>query len=77
MDDKCYATGIIVGLNIEKFEVQVKLKKSCDPKGIIISKYDVWDKINGEYQKIEDDKIEIMRKGETRWTSYELWDVVK
>lgn len=77
MDDKCYATGIIIGLNKEKLEVQVKLKKSCDRKGIIILKYDVWDKIDGEYQKIEEDKIEIMKKGETRWTSYELWDVVE
>lgn len=77
MDDKCYATGIIIGLNKEKLEIQVKLKKSCDRKGIIILKYDIWDKIDGEYQKIEEDKIEIMKKGETRWTSYELWDVVE
>lgn len=77
MDDKCYAEGIIVGLNEEKLEIQVKLKKSCDRKGIIVLKYDVWDKIDGEYQKIEEDKIEIMKKGETRWTSYELWDVVE
>jgi hypothetical protein len=77
MDDKCYATGIVVGLNEEKLEVQVKLKKSCDRKGIIISKYDVWDKIDGKYEKIEEDKIDIMKKGETRWTSYELWDVME
>ena len=77
MDDKCYATGIIVGLNTEELEVQVKLKKSCDPKGIIISKYDVWEEIDGKYQKIEEDKIKIMKKGETHWTSYELWDIVE
>ncbi len=73
MNDKCYASGVIIGLNAEKLKLQVKLKKSCDRKGIIILKYDVWNKIEEEYQKIEEDKIEIMKKGEIRWTSYELW----
>ena len=75
MDDKCFASGVVVAVNEEKLELKVKLKKSCDPKGIIIHKYDVWDKVNGEYIKIEEDKIEIMKKGEIRWTSYKLWGI--
>lgn len=74
MNDKCFATGKVIDLNKEKFELKVKLIKSCDKKGIIVLEYDVWDKINGEYEKIEEDKIEIMKKGETRWTSYDLWE---
>eukprot|EP01093_Parvamoeba_rugata_P011704 TRINITY_DN3246_c0_g2_i1.p1 TRINITY_DN3246_c0_g2~~TRINITY_DN3246_c0_g2_i1.p1 ORF type:complete len:185 (+),score=24.60 TRINITY_DN3246_c0_g2_i1:739-1293(+) len=57
MDDKCYATGIIVGLNKEKLEVQVKLKKSCDRKGIIILQYDVWDKIDGNIKRLRKTKL--------------------
>ena len=76
-DDKCFATGIILNLNAEKLEVQVKLKKSCDRKGIIISKYDVYEKIDGKLKKIKEDVIEIMKTGETRWTSYELWDTIE
>lgn len=76
MDDKCFANGIVVGLNKEKLELQVKLKKSCDRKGIIILKYDVWEEINGKFQKIKENKIKIMKKGEIQWTSYELWDIM-
>lgn len=77
MDDKCYATGIIQDLNSEKLELKVKLIKSCDRNGIVILKYDVWDEINGKYEKTVEDKIEIMKKGETRWSSYDLWDIVE
>ncbi|MBQ4804539.1 hypothetical protein J8L88_16885 [Aquimarina sp. MMG015] len=76
-EDKCIAHGIVTELNKEKFEIKVKLKESCDKQGIIILEYDVWDQINGEYQKIEEDKIEIMKKGENKWCSYELWEVVE
>ncbi|WP_400080297.1 DUF6794 domain-containing protein [Winogradskyella sp. R77965] len=77
MDDKCLATGKVNDLNKEKFELKIKLIKSCDRKGIIVLEYDVWDKVDGEYKKIEEDKIEIMKKGETRWTSYNLWEIVE
>jgi hypothetical protein len=77
MDDKCYATAIIQDFNSEKLELKIKLKKSCDRKGIIILKYDVWEEIDGKYEKTVEDKIEIMKKGETRWSSYELWDIVE
>lgn len=77
MDDKCYATAIIKDLNPEKFELKVKLKKSCDRKGIVILKYDVYDKVDGKFQKIEKDKTEIMKKGETRWSFYNLWSIVE
>lgn len=77
MDNKCYAIGIIQELNSEKLELKIKLKKSCDRKGIVILKYDVWKKLNGKYKKTEKDKIEIMKKGETRWSSYDLWDIVE
>ena len=77
MDDKCYATAIIQDLNSEKLELKIKLKKSCDRKGIVILKYDVWEEIDGKYEKTVEDKIEIMKKGETRWSSYELWDIVE
>jgi hypothetical protein len=77
MDDKCYATAIIQDLNSEKSELKIKLKKSCDRKGIVILKYDVWEEIDGKYEKTAEDKIQIMKKGETRWSSYELWDIVE
>lgn len=77
MNDKCYATGIIQELNSEKLELKVKLKKSCDRKGIVILKYDVWEEKNGKIEKTEKDKIEIIKKGDTRWTSYELWDILE
>jgi len=77
MDDKCYATAIIQDLNSEKLELKVKLKKSCDRKGIVILKYDVWEEIDDKYIKTVEDKIEIMKKGETRWSSYDLWDIVE
>jgi len=77
MNDKCHATGIIKKLNSEKLELKVKLKKSCDRKGIVISKYDVWEEIKGKIEKTEGDKIEIMKKGDTRWSSYELWQIVE
>ena len=77
LDDKCNATGIIKDLNPEKFEIRVKLKKSCDPKGIVILRYDVYDKVEGELQKVEENKINILKKGETQWTSYDLWSIVE
>lgn len=77
MDDKCYATAIIQDLNSEKLELKIKLKKSCDRKGIVILKYDVWEEIDGKYEKTVEDKVEIMKKGETRWSSYELWNIVE
>lgn len=62
MNDKCFATGKVIDLNKEKFELKIKLIKSCDKKEIIVLKYDVWDKVDGEYKKIEEDKMEIMKK---------------
>jgi len=76
-NDKCNATGIIKDLNPEKFEIRVKLKKSCDRKGIVILRYDVYDKVDGEFQKVEENKINILKKGETQWTSYDLWSIVE
>lgn len=72
MNDKCFATGKIIDLNKEKSELKIKLIQSCDRKGIIVLEYYVWDKVNGE-----ENKIEIMKKGETRWTSYDLWETVE
>ena len=77
MDDKCYATGIVMDLNPEKYELKVKLKKSCDRKGIVILKYDVWEEIDGKYEKTVSDKIEIMKKGEIRWSYYSLWSITE
>ncbi|WP_301162015.1 DUF6794 domain-containing protein [uncultured Winogradskyella sp.] len=74
MNDKCFVTAIVIDLNKEKFELKVKLLKSCDKRGIIISEYDVWDEMDGKLVKTEEDKIEVMKKGETRWTSYDLWE---
>lgn len=77
MNDKCFATGKVIDLNKEKFELKIKLIKSCDKKGIIVLEYDVWDKVDGKYKKIEEDKTEFMKKGETRWTSYSLWETAE
>jgi hypothetical protein len=77
MNDKCFVTAIVIDLNKEKFELKIKLQKSCDKKGIIISKYDVWDEIDGKLVKIKEDKIEVMKIGETRWTSYDLWETAE
>ncbi|WP_299764802.1 DUF6794 domain-containing protein [uncultured Dokdonia sp.] len=76
-DDKCIATAVIEELNADKFELKIRLLESCDRKGIIVLKYDVWEEINGEYEKTIEDKIEIMKKGETRWSSYYLWDIME
>jgi hypothetical protein len=76
-DDKCIATAVIEELNADKFELKIRLLESCDRKGIIVLKYDVWEEIDGKYEKTADDKIEIMKKGETRWSSYDLWDIME
>lgn len=75
--DKCFAKGIVLELDSKEFQLKIKLKKSCDRKGIIILKYDVWETIDGKSKKVEEDKIEIMKKGEIRWTSYDLWETVE
>ena len=76
MEDKCLARGVVVDMNKEKLELKVKLKKSCDRKGIIIEKYDVWSEIDGENKKVKEGVIEIMKRGETRWTPFDLWEVL-
>ncbi|TMU50997.1 hypothetical protein FGG15_17390 [Flagellimonas algicola] len=77
MDNECLARGVIKVINPEKFELKVKLLESCGIKGIIIMESDVYTEINGEWKKTEENKIEIMKKGETRWTYYDLWEIVE
>ena len=76
-NDKCFAKGIVLELDSSELKLKIKLKKSCDRKGIVILKSDIYNEIDGKWVLVEKDKIEIMKKGETRWTSYELWDVVE
>lgn len=76
MNDKCYATGVVLEVNKEKLEIQVKLIESCSRRGIIVSEYDVYEKIDGKYQRVKKDQLKIMKEGEVQWTYYDLWEVI-
>lgn len=76
-NDKCFASGIVLELDSLELKIKVKLKRSCDKNGIVILKSDIYIEVDGKWIIEEKDKIEIMKKGETRWTSYELWNVVE
>ena len=39
MNDKCFATGKVIELNKEKFELKIRLINSCDRKGIIVLEF--------------------------------------
>ena len=73
-NDKCIANGIILELDEDKLELKINLKASCDRKGIILLKADMYSNEDGEWVMIEKDNIEIMNTGEERWSSYEYWD---
>jgi len=36
MNDKCYATGVVLEVNKEKLEIQVKLIESCPEEELLL-----------------------------------------
>ena len=72
---KCYATGIIEDLNPEKLELKVRLMNSCDARGTVIFRHDASKKVDGEFQEVKKARFDIMKEGETKWTSYYLWKI--
>ncbi len=77
MNDKCFATATVMDLNEEKLQLKIKLLKSCDNKGIIISKYKIGEIIDGKLETKGEYEHKLMKKGEIRWTSYELWETTE
>ncbi len=71
----CYPMGIVIGLDSINFKLNIKLKKSCSRKGVIVRKYDVLEKKNGRYIYIERDKIEILKRGKSTWVYYDDWEL--
>lgn len=76
-DDSCIAKGLVVGKDTVDLKVQVRLLESCDEKGIIISKGDIYIQEGTEWILKEKDKIEIMKIGETKWTNYDIWETTE
>lgn len=77
LDGKCHATGTIENLNPKTLELKVKLENGCGPNGIVILRHDTPKKVDGGLQEVEKVRFEIMKEGETKWTSYNLWQVVE
>lgn len=48
-NDKCIAKGIVLQLDSTELRLKIKLKKSCDRKGIIILKSDIYNEIDGKW----------------------------
>jgi ribosomal protein L21E len=76
-DYKCIAFGIIKDLNPKTLEIKVKLKKSCDRRGIIIAKYDILIEGKGKHKRIRKDYTKVMRRGQSKWTFYDLWEIIE
>lgn len=74
---KCIAHGVVMGLDSVELKLKIRLIESCDKKGIIISKVDVYNKVDDSWVIGEKDKIEIMKMGDVRWTPYHLWEMME
>lgn len=72
MDDSCVAYGIVVDTNKAEQTILVKLISACDKKGIISSKYSLYDKSG---KLISKDQIEVMVEGEEKWLTYDIWQI--
>src|SRR5690606_38342068 len=77
MDDICIARGLVIAKDTVDLRLQVRLLESCDEKGIIISKSDIYIQEGTEWILKEKDKIEIMKIGETKWTNYDIWETIE
>jgi hypothetical protein len=77
MDDSCIAKGLVITLDTVDLRLQVRLLESCDDKGIIISKSDIYIQEGTEWILKEKDKIEIMKTGEIKWTNYDIWETIE
>ncbi|WP_066632763.1 DUF6794 domain-containing protein [Labilibacter marinus] len=77
MDDICIAKGFVISKDTIDLRLQVRLLESCDEKGIIISKSDIYIQEGTEWILKEKDKIEIMKIGETKWTNYDIWETIE
>jgi hypothetical protein len=77
IDDLCFAKGIVTAKDSSEFTLQVRLIESCDNKGIILSKYDVYIKKEEKWIIKEKDKVDIMKVGEIRWTNYDSWYLIE
>ncbi|NME72089.1 DUF6794 domain-containing protein [Flammeovirga aprica] len=76
MDDVCIAKGFVISKDSVDLRLQVRLLESCDEKGIIISKSNIYIQEGSEWIIKEKDKIEIMKVGETKWTNYDIWETI-
>jgi len=72
-DYSCIATGLVLATDKIELLLQIKLIDSCDDKGIIISKTDIYELQGEEKVLIEKDRKEIMKIGEIAWTDFDMW----
>jgi hypothetical protein len=77
MDDSCIAKGLVIALDTVALRLQIRLLESCDNKGILISKSDIYIQEGTEWILKEKDKIEIMKIGEIKWTNYDIWETIE
>jgi hypothetical protein len=77
MDDFCIAKGIVLAKDTSELTLKIILIESCDKRGIIISKKDIYVKEGDKWILKVKDKIEIMKVGEIRWTNYDIWESIE
>lgn len=77
MDDSCIAKGLVIALDTVGLRLQIRLLESCDDKGVIISKNDIYIQEGTEWILKEKDKTEIMKTGEIKWTNYDIWETIE
>lgn len=77
LDDICLAKGIVSEKDTVDFKLKVKLIESCDKKGIIILRSYVFKETNTKEIIKKKVETEIMKEGDTKWTSYDLWYLIE
>ena len=78
MDDYLdISKGVVIAKDTVDLRLQIRLLESCDEKGIIISKKDIYIQEGTEWILKEKDKIEIMKTGEIKWTNYDIWETIE
>lgn len=73
MDESCVTKGLVIAKDTVDLKLQIRLLESCDKKGIIISRSDIYKQKGADWKLKENNKLEIMKIGETKWTNYDIW----
>lgn len=73
----CVAKGIVIALDTTGLKLKVEIKENCEEGSFTIRESRIYEKTQGKLMFKGNEIINVMQKGKTIWTTYNLWKITE